>query len=133
MPSTYTFISSNVLGSTTNSYTSHRLFGNGTTAIAEGSANQSQIRVQSGALVTSSGNPFVAASIVDFHDYTSTTKNKTVRAFAGCNDNSASISEIGLSSGVFMDTTAITSITLRNYYTDFGTNCVFSLYGIKGA
>jgi len=119
-------------GDTGANYSSHGVFGSGGTASAESGVSGSQIKIIGAALRTNSGNPFVAASIIDFQNYASTTNNKTVRAIAGCDDNSANITVIALSSGAWYSTSAITSITLRNYVAGFGTNSTFALYGIKG-
>jgi hypothetical protein len=119
-------------GDTGANYSDHQLFGTGSVAGTDKDVSASQIKIIGAALRTDSGNPFVAASIIDFHNYASTTNNKTVRAIAGCNDNSANISIIALSSGAWYSTSAITSITLRNYVAGFGTSSTFALYGIKG-
>ena len=70
--------------------------------------------------------------IIDIHNYASTTQYKTIRIFAGCDDNGGSYNELSLSSGLFMDTTAISSITLA-YGGAYQSGTIISLYGIKGA
>ena len=72
-------------------------------------------------------------SIVDIVDYGSASKYKTVRSFDGA-DMNGSGTEINLTSGLWLSTSAITSITLTTtggYAFRAGTT--FALYGIKGA
>ena len=73
------------------------------------------------------------AFIIDIHDYSSTSKYKTVRGFGGLDANNSSVDlEINLISGVWMNTAAISSITL-SANDPFTTTTTFALYGIKGA
>jgi hypothetical protein len=70
--------------------------------------------------------------IIDIIDYASTTKNKTLRAFNGFNQNSATNGNVvTLNSGVYRLTTAVTSITLT-FVGAVDTGSVLALYGIKG-
>ena len=70
--------------------------------------------------------------IVDILDYTSTNKYKVVRHLSGMDNNGAG--KVGLGSGNWNTTNAITSITLGA--NGFGSNWTqyssFALYGIKG-
>jgi len=117
---------------TGSNYTWHAIRGTGSSALGYGSASNDKITVDSvfpDANVTA--NVF-ATAIVDIHDYVSTSKNKTVRAFSGYDTNSAG--NVWLQSGVWLNTNAITSITITNNATsNFVAGSVFSLYGIKGA
>lgn len=115
------------------SYAYHQLWGNGSTANAnQNGTSTSSIRIRAANASTTSA---FSAGIIDIHDYTSTTRNKTVRAFCGVDNNTASTNyEVALSSGLFMSTNAITSITLeQNNNSNFSTGTQFALYGIKGA
>jgi len=69
---------------------------------------------------------------MDIHDYTSTTKNKTVRTFSGVSDNNVGGNGVALQTALYRSTNAISSITLVADGTAFATNTVYSLYGIKG-
>jgi hypothetical protein len=71
-------------------------------------------------------------SIVDIHDYASTTKYKTVRCFSGANNN-ASNGAVDLVSGLYMSTGAINRIDITNASGSYQTGTTVSLYGIKGA
>jgi hypothetical protein len=109
-------------------YTKHQLYGDGTTAYATGSASQNQI--PGGFMYLTSWSP----AVVDILDYTSTSKNKTVRLLTGSDNNGGGFA--GLRSGVWFATpAAITSITIipTSGGSGFLTNSSFALYGIKGA
>jgi len=114
-------------------YAMHDLQGNGSTAAAQGYASQSSIfwwNMLPSATYTAST---YGAGIADIHDYASTTKNKTLRLISGFDSNAGSTANrVNLSSGLWMNTAAITSITLTSGNA-FDTSSVFSLYGIKGA
>ena len=124
-------ISFNSVGGT--SYDFHELTGNGSTVSAAGFTNDSGISVRSivdRGLILSDA---MTASVIDIHDYASTIKNKTVRWFAGIDTNNASYGKINIGSGLFRDTTAISSITITNGGINLSTSSTFALYGIKGA
>lgn len=116
-----------------NSYVTHRIDGDGANVSAVGTPSGSLTEIicfnaLTGASATA--NVFGVA-ILDFHNYTSTTQNKTVRAFFGNDRNGAGT--IGLSSGLFLSTSAITSLTLIYSPYSFVENTTVSLYGIKAA
>ena len=118
---------------TGSNYAMHRLRADGTNIVAGGNANQSSMSLSYGAVASASGvaNMF-GVSIVDIHDYASTTKNKTMRAFSGSNINSTGTTTgIALDSGLWMNKNAITSNTLLPDLTAFAAGTDFSLYGIK--
>jgi len=73
------------------------------------------------------------AIIIDLIDYASTTKLKTLRSFFGTDRNSTSLNDVGLSSCLWLDTTAINSIRI---YTsgagNWSAGATVALYGIKG-
>lgn len=72
-------------------------------------------------------------AIIDIYDYTSTTKNKTVRIFDGADTNSGT-SRIALESASWSATpAAITSITITAGSSNFTSTSQFALYGIRGA
>ena len=124
-------------GDTSANYPVHYLQGDGTSATAYGAAasfGQTQIDIQgAGARWTASPSTCNVA-IIDLHDYASTTKNKTVRYLAGVDNNTGTTAgKVVLGSGLWLNTSAVTSLTLLPFATAFATNTVFSLYGIKGA
>jgi hypothetical protein len=71
--------------------------------------------------------------IVDIHDYSSTSKNKTIRYFSGVEDNNTVYSTLDIGSGLWANTAAITSMTITIANGNYNTQSVFALYGIKGA
>lgn len=70
-------------------------------------------------------------SIIDFLDYADTNKFKTVRTISGNPGPNSRSYRVGLYSGAWRSTSAITSITLYN--SNIQANSHFALYGIKGA
>lgn len=73
---------------------------------------------------------FPSAFIMDWLDYSSATKNKTMRTLAG-SDTNGGTAEIAIWSGLYMNLNPITSITLNGNGVNFSTNSQFSLYGVK--
>ena len=113
-------------------YTTHHLAGDGSSASAYGAASQnfSQILRFAGAASPSISNTFGVA-IVDILDYTNTNKYKTLKNIGGTDFNGSG--ELGMYSGLWMSTSAISSITLTvgggtliNQYS------TVALYGMNG-
>jgi hypothetical protein len=71
-------------------------------------------------------------TIIDIIDYASTTKYKTVRSFAGA-DNNASGGSVDLVSGLWMSTSAVNRVDIVTGSGQYQTGSTVSLYGIKGA
>ena len=119
-------------------YASHRLLGNGSSAYANSSASQNY--VQFGDSVGTNNGPGagnVGASILDILDYANTNKYKTIRLLAGVDVNGTVATfggVVGLTSGLWQSTSAITSIKLVvETGIDFIQYTQFALYGIKGS
>ena len=113
------------------SYAHHQIFGDGAAVTASGAA--SVAFSVAGVIRSNATANVMGAGIIDIHDYTSTTKNKTIRTFSGSDANTGTTADrVYLTSGLFNDTTAISSIALKTTGTAFSTTTVFSLYGIKG-
>ena len=114
----------------TANYSWHIIRGNGSAAIAGGSANASNIRLEYAASGNSGASNIFAASVLDILDYADTNKYKTTRILNGMDLNGSGW--IYFSSGNWRSTSAITSITLTP---SFGTNFMqyssFALYGCK--
>lgn len=153
IPSTYTSLQVRILSRNTNAstdasiaqftlngdttaanYAWHELRGDGTTASASGASGSLPyygMTVRNGATAGIMG-----VTIMDIHDYASTTRNKTVRTFSGNDRNGAGI--VGMWSSLYLSTSAISSLTLyantlASSTTYFTSNTVIALYGIKGA
>lgn len=109
-------------------YSYHVLQGN-SASVASGAAN-SQTSITTAAAGGSTANAF-GGGVIDILDYTNTNKYKTTKGLTGYEVGTSGT--VYLYSGLWMNTAAITSITLID--TNNGnmiTNCRFSLYGIKG-
>jgi len=118
---------------TGSNYAYHHLRGNGSVAGAGGSATQTSIRFDNFSTNNGETANIMTAAIIDIHDYASTTKNKTVRAFQGNDNNGNSTAIIRLNSGLWMSTSAINTITLTlNLANNFTTASTFALYGMVG-
>lgn len=115
-------------------YATHGLIGyniGGTTAVASNNGTSTNHLFLTEAMPTnnSAANSF-GGMIVDILDSFGTTKNKTVRTLAGMRDTWSSAE---LRSGVWLNTNAISSITILPLLgTQLVANSRFSLYGVKG-
>jgi hypothetical protein len=111
-------------------YVWHQLVGDGSTAAAYASTSQTSMRAGFVAGSTAGANIF-AATVLDLLDYANTSKNKTVRNLGGFDKNGSG--SVGLQSGLWMSTAAITQIDLTpRVGTSFSQYSSFALYGIKG-
>jgi hypothetical protein len=117
-------------GDTGSNYAFHTLYGNGSTASATATTSASSYNDFMRAASNSLTAGIFGASVVDILDYTNTSKYKTVRVLAGGDSNGAGM--IGLTSGLWMNTNAITSITIIPSGGTAIQYSSFALYGIKG-
>jgi len=142
IPSTYThlqlrystiassFASSGTLtlngDTTTTNYHGHSLAGNGTAASANDFPNINYAPYVTG--ITSTPG----VGVMDILDYTNTNKYKTMRMLAGGDNNGTGY--VSFSSGLWMSTAAITSITMTlTSGVTFASGSHFALFGIRGA
>ena len=122
---------------TGSNYAWHWLQGDGSSASA--TATTSTDKIITGEVCTTAGPGGVtfAAGVIDLLDYTSTSKNKTVRFLVGDETNgviAGTPNPLTFGSGVWLNSgTAVSTITFTpNNGTNFTTNTRFALYGIKG-
>jgi hypothetical protein len=117
-------------GDTGANYANQRLFTNSATVGANNVANGTNILLIGGSPDINSD--YAISSIVDIHNYSSTTKNKTVRGISGT-DGAAyfAAGNASLISGLYISLSAISSITISLASLNFTTNSTFALYGIK--
>lgn len=112
------------------SYAVHQITGNGSTVNAA-SATSNPETYPGHYPGSTSGASIFGTIIIDMLDYADTNKYKTIRSLGGYDNNGAG--RLGLYSGLFMDTTAISSFTLSpaagSLFTQYSQ---FALYGIKG-
>jgi hypothetical protein len=120
-----------VNGDTGTNYAYHALSGYGTGVQSYGDPSVNLIAIGEIIQNGSSVSNMTSAVIIDVHDYASTTKNKTFRSFSGSDRNGGGGAT--LFSGLWMNTNAISSISLINNGFNWTTQTTISLYGIKGA
>ena len=115
-------------------YVYHELSGDGATVTATQATAQSAPSISRSPGTTTSADVF-AGTIIDIHDYVSTTKNKTLRSFYGFDNNSSSVvGNVGMRSVLWLNTNAINTLTFTSASSSsFTSGSVFALYGIKGA
>lgn len=116
---------------TGSNYARHLLTGNGSTASADAADTTVFIELQNCVTKAGTTSGTMGVGVVDIIDYASTSKYKTLRALTGADQNGAG--SINLQSGLWMSTSAISTITLDCLGTAYATGTTFALYGIKGA
>jgi hypothetical protein len=114
---------------TGNNYTRHRLAGSGVAASSSGGASLPGWYVFSTAGFPSASSYF-GASTIDILDYVDTNKYTTGRAFSGQDTNGNGGVEI--TSGLWLNTAAITRIDITAFGGSWAQYSSFALYGIKG-
>ena len=111
-------------------YSSHQLYGDGSSAGAVAATSQSSIYFGNCASATTIANMF-GATITDVLDYANTNKNKTIRTLTGGDNNGSGV--VALNSGLWRSTSAISSITITPLVANFAQYSQFALYGIRSA
>jgi hypothetical protein len=116
-------------GVTTSSYSWHYVEGDG--ANPNTGNGVSDTRMFMGRINTASdtANAF-STSVLDILDYANTNKTKVIRSLDG-NDTNGS-GNVGLYSGMYNSTNAITSVTIAPQSGNWNQYTTFALYGIKG-
>lgn len=113
-----------------NNYSDHFLRGSGEGVAANATTSTSLMFVGTVPATSSTASVFGVA-VIDVLDYANTNKNKTLRSLLGYDANGTGF--VGLFSGAWYSTAAITSITLGSTNGNgFLQNSSFALYGIKG-
>lgn len=121
--------------STYTNYYWHFLEGVGTTGgYSSGGVQVSALPLSFGLEASASvGSNTFGAGVVDILDYTNTNKYKVLRTLTGLENNVTGDTSARLGSGLWKNTSAITSITLNPQPTgNFVQNTSFALYGIQG-
>jgi short subunit dehydrogenase-like uncharacterized protein len=121
---------------TGSNYSFHRLTGDSSTVLATGASSQTRIgRIGQIPAATQASN-IMGVAVIDLLDYKNTNKYKTFRSLYGFDSNTgvdAYSNNIGITSGLWMSTSAVTSIKLYLTQGNFTSTSNFALYGIKGA
>lgn len=110
-------------------YTRHLLYGTGASAVAAAGTGATSLGIANFPTSSTTASVFGAA-VIDILDYTNTNKYKTTRTIAGFDANGSG--NIFLYSGLWLSTSAITSITLLWDANNFAEYSTVALYGIKG-
>ena len=118
---------------TGNNYSQHQLYAGTypTTAVVGANANTAQPKGWAGSYDAGTRGSYPTVGIIDIADYTSTSKYKTVKTFVGTDTNGTANQEVTLDSSLWLNTSAINSITLL-IGGNYTTSTQFALYGIKG-
>jgi hypothetical protein len=111
-------------------YARHMIHGTGSAVAVYAGASQTEMW-----FAEINVNPYISTQVVDILDYTSTSKNKTLRSLNGVDtNNTGGNNVIALTSGLWINnTTAINRITIFPISGTFNQHSQFALYGIKGA
>lgn len=115
-------------GDTGSNYVRHRLYGDGSSVVASYTAADTHMRMVDSQSDGATAGIF-SGFVIDILDYASTSKNSTVRCLYGAETNSAGIA--GVTSGLWLSTSAITSVTLLDVNYNFVQHSTFALYGVK--
>lgn len=116
---------------TSTNYALHRLVGNGSAASSNGWASGTYSYVRAfNSCISGVANTF-GAGVVDILDYANTNKYKTIRGLSGT--ETFSVGGATISSGLWLSTNAITSISLWSDSENLTQYSHFALYGIKAA
>jgi len=126
----YTYDQTNMTFNSDNgsNYSWHQVNGNGSGTTSNGGSSTTFMRIADETAANNNANCF-GGMVIDILDYADTNKNKTARSLWGYEDNSTGT--VGLRSGNWRSTSAVSSITLvcSNDWLQYST---FALYGIKG-
>jgi hypothetical protein len=115
-----------------NNYAYHSLIGNGSGTEQSGTSSTNVFLVNEFPAGNETANIF-STSVIDILDTNNANKNKTMRSLSGYDNNGNSgnyTSRIWLGSGLWMNTSAVTSVTVLSNGA-FANNTTVALYGIK--
>ena len=110
-------------------YAWHHLLGYlGSVSSSSGSAT-SYIQLQRALDTDSDTSDQFGAGVIDFLDFSSTSKNTTLRALFGVNHSTEPA--VALASGLWNNTASVTTINIIRTGLNFAVGSRFSLYGVK--
>jgi hypothetical protein len=112
-------------GDTGTNYANHLLYGDGGSALSGSGTSQSFLSL---GLAPSASNVF-GGSITDLLDAFDSSKNKVTRVLTGEHDGTNRF--VQLRSGLWLNTSAVTSMQIYPNSSSFVAGCRFSLYGLK--
>lgn len=116
-------------------YVTHYFAGNGSSAysgVLPSNSGRSAYLLDAGISQNSISYPLV--SIIDFLDYTNTNKYRVMRTLSGEDTNGTNtyVGSVGITSGLYLSTSAISTLNFFLDANSYATNTKFALYGIKG-
>lgn len=111
-------------GDTGNNYSQHYLYGTGASAASGGAASTSYAPAG-----IQGGTSAPSGAICDILDYKNTSKYKTTRVLTGDDQNGSGY--LFFYSSAWLNTSAISSITITPGAGVFNQYCHFALYGVK--
>lgn len=109
-------------------YAYHAFYGSGSTIGAFAATSQTMTFMGTMPGSTATANR-MGVAIIDILDFNSSTKNKTLRSFNGRDMNGSG--DVYVNSSLWMNTNAITSVTVNAGLGNWTTATQFALYGIK--
>lgn len=115
---------------TGSNYSTHLLYGNGSSATSQGYASTSETYMGTGPAANDTANTFCVA-VFDFLEYANTNIYKTIRVLNGVDTNGAGY--VHLNSAGWRSTSVIDTISLYPSAGNFTQYSSFALYGIKRA
>jgi hypothetical protein len=114
---------------TGSNYSQHYLYGQGSSASAAGVASQTAIQAGLFPQTSATASAF-GGVVIDILDYTSTSKNTTVRTLEGSDLNGSG--GVAIRSGAWFSTAAVTDIVLIDHTgNNFAQYSTAALYGVK--
>jgi hypothetical protein len=115
----------------TSNYSQQRLYTDGTTVTAAGTATRTSLGTCVG-VYWGSVTTLFSYSITDIFDYASTTKMKSVKGYAGTSENTSTIDfQFSYGTGLWRSTAAINRIDLPAVISGWRAGSRFALYGVK--
>jgi hypothetical protein len=117
-------------GDSGNNYAAHRFYSDGSSAAAQGFTPQSYLLGADVPAATASAS-FFGTGVWEILDYANTNKNTVMRSFGGRDQNGSGY--VWANSGLWVNTSAVTSIQVFCGNGALVQNSVISLYGIKVA
>jgi hypothetical protein len=115
-----------------NNYTTNVFYGDGSTAGSFSDGTNVTFNTRGMVSASAATSNIFGAGIYDIFNYGNTSINKTVKCLSGYDQSGSA--QVRLSSGIWFNTAAITSITIVSANNaNMVQNSSFALYGIKGA
>ena len=115
---------------TTASYAWHLMSGNGSAVRTDAGSSQNQARMGRSPAATSVSDGF-SGLIIDILDINNANKNTTLRSLQGWTTQAEEFDQVGLFSGLWMNTSQVTAINIIDRFGSFVAGSRFTLIGLK--